>query len=170
MNDIKEAVKTCTAILPIDYHCGRPIIFAVDSSVMGYGAILLQIGTDGKRYPARFISRTWTGPVKNYSQSKLELYGLYRALKDNRIFLVGIPHFIVEVDASYIKGMLNNPDLQPNAIINRWIAKILVFDFELVHVPAARHTAPDGLSRRPPQPGDPQNSRDGLYLQIGIPC
>ena len=57
--------------------------------------------------------------MKNYSQSKLELYGLYRTLKDNRIFLVGIPKFTIEVDASYIKGMLNNPDLQPSAIINQ---------------------------------------------------
>jgi hypothetical protein len=32
--------------------------------------------------------------------------------------------------------MLNNPDIQPNATINRWIAGILLFDFKLVHVPA----------------------------------
>ena len=51
--------------------------------------------------------------------------------------------------------MINNPDLQPNATINRWIAGILLFDFEIVHVPANKHTAPDGLSRRPPAPNDP---------------
>jgi hypothetical protein len=46
--------------------------------------------------------------------------------------------------------MLNNPDIQPNATINRWIAGILLFDFKLVHVPGATH-GPDGLSRRPAQ-------------------
>ena len=26
------------------------------------------------------------------------------------------------MDAQYVKGMLNNPDMQPNAAMNRWIA------------------------------------------------
>ena len=39
------------------------------------------------------------------------------------------------MDAKYIKGMINNPDLQPNATINRWIAGILLFHFELCHIP-----------------------------------
>ncbi|KAI9066206.1 hypothetical protein FKP32DRAFT_1532402, partial [Trametes sanguinea] len=54
----------------------------------------------------------------------------------------------IEVDAKYIKGMLNEPDLQPNATINRWIQGILLFDFKLIHVPATQHKGPDALSRR----------------------
>ncbi|KAI9057383.1 hypothetical protein FKP32DRAFT_1550782, partial [Trametes sanguinea] len=49
--------------------------------------------------------------------------------------------------------MLNNPDLAPSASINRWILAILTFHFHLVHVPGTSH-GPDGLSWRPPQPGD----------------
>src|SRR6202045_192860 len=52
------------------------------------------------------------------------------------------------MDAKFIKGMLNNPDIQPNAAMNRWIATILLFDFDLIHVPADKHTGADGLSRR----------------------
>ena len=44
----------------------------------------------------------------------------------------------VETDAKYIKGMLNNPDIQPTATINRWIAGILLFNFNLIHVPSER--------------------------------
>jgi hypothetical protein len=44
--------------------------------------------------------------------------------------------------------MLNNPDIQPNATINRWIASILLFNFKLVHVPVIHHTATNGLSHR----------------------
>ncbi|KAI0336913.1 hypothetical protein BDW22DRAFT_1340865, partial [Trametopsis cervina] len=83
-----------------------------------------------------------------YSQPKLELYGLYRALRAYRLYLIGVQKLQVEVDAKYIKGMLNEPDLQPNATINRWIQGILLFDFELLHVPAERHKGPDALSRR----------------------
>jgi transposase InsO family protein len=66
----------------------------------------------------------------------------------------------VEVDAKYIKGMINNPDLQPNATINRWIAGILLFQFKLVHVSAAKHAGVDGLSRRPPVDEDPDEDDD----------
>ena len=88
-----------------------------------------------------------------YSQPKLELYGLFRSLRAARLWIIGVKNLIVEVDAKYIKGMLNNPDIQPNATINHWIAGILLFDFTLVHVPGATHAA-DSLSRRPAQPDD----------------
>ena len=53
-----------------------------------------------------------------YSQSKLELCGVFRALKVLQPHLVGLPTFSLEVDAKYIKGMLNNPDIQPNNAMN----------------------------------------------------
>ena len=66
---------------------------------------------------------------------------------------MGLVNLMVEVDAKYIKGMLNHPDIQPNATINCWIAAIHSFHFKLVHVPAAKHTGVDGLLRRPAAPG-----------------
>ena len=83
-----------------------------------------------------------------YSQPKLELYGLYRTLRHFRLYIIGVKNLIIEVDAKYIKEMLNHPDLQPNAIINRWIGGILTFTFKLVHVPAKNFKGTDGLSRR----------------------
>jgi hypothetical protein len=71
-----------------------------------------------------------------------------------------VKNLVIEVDAKYLKGMLNNPDIQPNTTINRWIAGILLFDFKMVHVPAIHHTAADGLSRRLPAPEDPPETDD----------
>jgi hypothetical protein len=48
-----------------------------------------------------------------------------------------------------IKGMLNKPDIQLNATINQWIAVILLFDFNLMHIPSDKHSGPDGLLHRP---------------------
>jgi hypothetical protein len=96
--------------------------------------------------PTSVRSRGTTGSPDTH-KAKLELFGLFRALRAFWLWIVGLPGFTVETDAKYIKGMLNNPDIQPNATINRWIAGILLFDFDLVHVPADRHTAADGLSR-----------------------
>ena len=60
--------------------------------------------------------------------------------------------------------MLNDPDLQPNAAINRWIQGILLFTFELVHVPAKNHKGPDALSRRTLAEGEKAVSDDDSWL------
>ena len=60
--------------------------------------------------------------------------------------LIGAKKLIVEVDAKYIRGMIEKPDMLPTAPMNRWIQGILLFDFKLVHVPAAQFKAPDGLT------------------------
>ena len=75
------------------------------------------------------------------------------------IYIVGVQNLIIEVDARYIRGMLNNPDAAPLASVNRWIVSILTFHFELHHVPDKIH-GPNGLSRRPPQPGNFSNDAD----------
>jgi Integrase zinc binding domain len=67
----------------------------------------------------------------------------------------------VEVDARYICRMLNNPNIALSTSLNRWIVSILTFHFELCHVPGKLH-GPDGLSRRPPQPGDISKEEDTL--------
>jgi len=45
--------------------------------------------------------------------------------------LASVKNLYIEADAKYIKGMLNNPYLQPNATLNQWIAGILLFDLLL---------------------------------------
>ena len=71
------------------------------------------------------------------------------------MYLLGIRNLIIEVNARYIKGMLQNPDIQPSASMNHWIMGILMFHFELVHVKGTFH-GPDGLSRRLLQPNNPK--------------
>jgi len=70
------------------------------------------------------------------------------------VHIVGVTILIVEMDAQYVKGILNNPDMQPNAAMNQWIAAIRLFDFKLVHVSADKHQGPDDLSRCEPILGE----------------
>ena len=76
--------------------------------------------------------------------------------------------------------MLNSPALHPNDAINRWISAILLFDFKLVHIPAAKHTGADGLSRRPHAVEDPDaeepdeledwiDSNAGFFIEYNSP-
>ena len=57
------------------------------------------------------------------------------------------------MDAKYIHGMLNHPEMGLNTTVNHWIEKILMFHFEIRHV-AGKVFGPDGLSRRELQEGD----------------
>jgi len=66
-----------------------------------------------------------------------------------------VKNLTTEVNVKYIKGMINNPDLQPNMTINQWIVGILLFSFKLVHVSVLKYKGIDGLSRRPPVEEDP---------------
>jgi hypothetical protein len=160
MQLLKNAIITSPALISIDYTTDRPVFLAVDSSFRGVGWILSQECADGKRRPSRFGSISWNERESNYSQPKIELYGLFRALRALRLHLVGVRNLVVEMDAVFIRGMLNNPDIQPNAVTNRWIAAILLFDFKLVHVPAEKHQGPDGLSRREPAEGEDDEEDD----------
>ena len=105
---LKEAVANSLALHPIDYESERPVILAVDSCANGAGYILLQLGKDGKRYPSRFGSITFNDRESRYSQAKLELYGLFRSLKHTQLYTIGVKKLIVEMDAKFIKGMINN--------------------------------------------------------------
>ena len=60
--------------------------------------------------------------------------------------------------------MPNEPDLHPNASINRWIQGILLFDFELMHVPADKHKGPDALSRKDMGIGESIEEMDDSWL------
>jgi hypothetical protein len=155
MENIKDLVTCSPALRPLNYAAHDwPIILAVDSSVTAVGYVSMQVRDDKRWYLSRFGSIAWMEHESRYSQAKLKLYSLFHALRAYHIYIIGVKNLVIEVDAEYLKGMLNNPDIQPNPTINRWIAGILLFDFKLVHVPMIHHTAAEGLSRRLPAPED----------------
>ena len=81
--------------------------------------ILYQMADNGKtQHPACFGSVPMSSTESQYSQPKLELFRLYQALQHWRLHIIGVKNLIVEVDAKFIKDMLNEPDLQPNTVIN----------------------------------------------------
>jgi len=149
-NALKIAIASAPSLHPIDYSSDLPVVLSVDTSYIAIGFILSQYNESGHKCPAHYGSLPINKCESRYSQPKLELYGLFRALHHYCLFLYGVKTLHVEVNAKYIKGMLNDPDLQPNATINCWIEGILLFDFKLIHIPATRHQGPNALSRHQP--------------------
>jgi len=118
--DLKNALLNSPALRPIDYTNGALVILAVDTSYITVGYILSQCDPRNPkvRYHAQFESITLNEHESRFSQPKLELYGLYRAVSALRLYIIGLRNLVIEVDAKYIKGMLTNPDIAPLASIN----------------------------------------------------
>ena len=156
MGLVKEGVRQAKAIRPLDYENQGAIVLAVDSSYIGIGFYIYQEDRDDpkRHYYAKFGSKPLNEREARFSQPKRELFGLKKALRLNKRWLFGARKLIVETDAKYIKGMLENPDMMPTATINRWIDEILLYHFTLRHKAGATF-GPDGLSRRTPQTDDP---------------
>jgi hypothetical protein len=118
MQDLKDAIISLSALIPIDYASSHPIFLAVDSSWCAVGWILSQECKDSQHRPSYFGSIAWNEHKSCYSQLKIELYGLFYTLHTLHVHIVGITNLIVEMDAQYVKGMLSNPDIQPNTAVN----------------------------------------------------
>ena len=155
MDALKEGAKEAECVKPLDYTYPGAIVLAVDTSWRAVGFYVYQENLEDKKKKtyARFGSILLNEREQRFSQPKHELYGLLRALDACYYWLIGVRNLVVETDAKYLRGMLENPEMGPNATINQWIDQIEMFHFELRHV-AGKTFGPDGLSRRPGNEGD----------------
>ncbi|GAA5958908.1 hypothetical protein JCM10213_008536 [Rhodosporidiobolus nylandii] len=153
MDTMKAALAKGIRLTPINYSPGAGrVIVAVDSSYIAAGVAIWQIDSDGKRQPCKFDSIPFNEVESRYSQPKLELAGVFKALKKYKNDLYGI-QFDLEVDAASLAQMLRNPEL-PNAAMTRWVSYLKLFDFTLRHISGREHVVPDALSRRTPLEGE----------------
>ncbi len=91
-DDLKKALLKSPALRPIDYSSAAPVIVSVDTSHIAVGHILSQCDPENPRirYHARFGSITLNEREARYSQPKLELYGLFRAMRALKLYIIGI--------------------------------------------------------------------------------
>ena len=129
MELLKEGVKNVQCIKPLDYSLPGSIVLAVDISWRAIGFYIYQEDPEDKKKKVytRFSSILLSDREQQFSQPKHELFGLLRVLDMCYYWLIGARKLIVKMDAKYIKEMLDNPGIGPNATINQWIDQILMF-------------------------------------------
>ena len=148
MDILKMKLVNPPALIAIDYGSGEEVILAVDASKIGWGGVLMQL-RNKKRHPSRYESGMWSVAETKYDATKRECRGVLKCLKKFRYYLYGI-RFVLETDAEVLVAQLNRSGTDlPGALVTRWIAWIRLFDFDVRHVKGKKHTAADGLSRRP---------------------
>jgi hypothetical protein len=101
---LKAAIISLPAIRAIDYNSKQTVYLSVNTSYIAIGYVLAQQmpGSDTKHYPSCFGSMLLNEREANYSQLKLELYGLFRSLCATQLYIISIKKLVVEVDAKYI--------------------------------------------------------------------
>ena len=95
-NELKRLVSLAPVLIKLDYKAAklllhldklprasdhRLVIVAMDSCQNGTGWILYQM-IEKEKHPVIFGSCTFNDTESCYSQAKLELYGVFRAVKD----------------------------------------------------------------------------------------
>jgi hypothetical protein len=81
MQTLKAEIINLQALIPINYMSSHPVYLAIDSSWHAVGWILSQQCEDGQCQPSHFGSISWNDRESQYSQPKIELYGLFQALR-----------------------------------------------------------------------------------------
>lgn len=173
MKLIKDGIQEAPCLKPINYSWDVHLV--VDTSYKSVGWYIYQIDPNDpkKKFYNYFGSMTLNEREARFSQAKREFYGLKLALEASYYQIYGCRRLTVATDASYIKGMLDNPSCGPNATINRWIEDVRRYHFTLIHVKGTLNGLADGLSRITPggyqTPRPPINSEDYVDEDDGAP-
>ncbi|XP_049932541.1 uncharacterized protein LOC126409878, partial [Nymphaea colorata] len=114
-------------------------VVETDASDVGVGAVLSQKG-----HPIAYMSKALTHRAKSLSTYENELFAIVLAVEKWRPYLIG-RKFIVRTDHSSLRYMLKQRVSTPTQ--QRWLAKLLGYDFTIEYKKGTENSAADSLSR-----------------------
>jgi len=117
----------------------EPFTIESDASSNGIGAVLSQQGQ-----PIAFMSRA-LGPTKqSWSVYAKEMLAIIHAIQTWRPFLLG-RKFYIQTDQRSLKYCLDQRIATPEQ--QKWVTKLLGYDYEITYKPGRDNNAADALSR-----------------------
>ena len=115
-----------------------------DASGDGIGAVLSQQGK-----PIAFMSRALGISKRSWSVYAKQMLVMVEAILIWRPYLLG-RKFIIRTDQKSLKYLLEQRITTPDQ--QKWVAKLLGYDYEIQYRPGRENTAADALSRKPASP------------------
>lgn len=116
----------------------------IDASRYGIGAVLHQQGR-----PIAYMSRALGIAKKSWSVYNKEMFAIVEAVRVWRPYLLG-QRFTILTDQRNIKFFLEQQVATPEQ--QKWMAKLMGYDYEIVYRSGRENAAADALSRRPNSP------------------
>ena len=139
------AALTSEPVLEI-FDPNKQCVLYTDASGVGIGAILVQVGKDGKEHPIGYFSRTLKKHQRNFHATDLEGLAVISALEHFDCYLHDQP-FTLVTDHSALQYILTNKD--PNKRRFTWSLKISTYNVFIKHRAGKLITHVDALSRNP---------------------
>jgi hypothetical protein len=136
--NLKAAVTEAPVLaLP---NFAQPFVIECDASGLGIGAVLMQ---EGK--PIAYLSKALKGRALLMSTYEKELFALVIAIQKWRPYLLG-QSFVVKTDQQSLKFLLKQKVGTP--FQQKWITKLLGYDFTVEYKKGVENRVADALSRR----------------------
>jgi hypothetical protein len=137
-----EALKLAVTQAPVLAlpNFAQPFIIECDASGVGVGAVLMQ-----NHRPIAFLSQALKGKALHMSTYEKELFALVTAVHKWRPYLLG-KSFLVRTDQQSLKFLLEQKVGTP--FQQRWLTKLLGYDFVVEYKKGADNKVADALSRR----------------------
>lgn len=130
--------STPVLVLP-DFR--QPFQVETDTSGTGIGAVLTQAG-----HPIAFYSKKLCPRMQKASTYHREMYSITVAVSKWRQYILG-RRFTILTDRKTLKNLTNQ--VIQTLEQQRWLCKLLGYDFNILYRPGSQNLASDALSRTP---------------------
>jgi hypothetical protein len=135
---LKAAVSQAPVLALPDFE--KPFLIECDASGLWIGAVLMQ-----SNRPIAFLSKALKGRALHMSTYEKELFALVTAVQKWRPYLLGRP-IVVKTDQQSLKYLLEQKVSTP--FQQKWLTKLLGFDFRVEYKKGVDNKVADALSRR----------------------